>query len=153
MAIITKQETTKKFQSNIKAELGQELVVTTLNEAGVMADVAKIIAEKGVSILAVSTWLDGVNRVVHLVTDDNLRAKEALEKKTFDVRENRVILARVPHKPGLLKHMTESLRNSQADIHHLYGSAPLNGDTCLIVVASADNDVALVAMTNDVTTA
>lgn len=146
MATPVKKETTTQVRPTFKVELGKELVVTALNESGVMTEVAKTIAEKGISILAVSSWVDGVNRVIHLVTDDTLRSRDALEKKNFEVRESRVILVEVPHKPGLLKHMTEVLRDAQVDVHHLYGSAILKDEQCLLVFASADNDAAMVAL-------
>src|SRR5690242_2203442 len=104
----------------LKAEQGKEIIIKVLNEIGTLAEISKIVAEKGVSILAVSAWTDGVDGIIHLVTDDNLRASDALRKKNFQLREGRVVLVELPHKPGMLKHMTEVLKAANIDNHHIY---------------------------------
>lgn len=91
----------------LKATLGKEIVIKRLNEIGVLADIAKTVAEKGVSILAVSAWVEGQNGIFRLMVDDELRAADALRAKKLEVREGSVVVVEVPHKPGMLKHMTE----------------------------------------------
>ena len=128
----------------LKAELGKEILVTVVNDIGVLADITKAVAEKGISILAASCWVEGEKGIIHLVTDDNLRAGDALRKKKLDVKEMKVVLAELPHKPGMLKHLAETLSAAQIDIHHLYASADVNAPKCLLVFSSSDNDRAMV---------
>jgi len=50
----------------MKARPGKEVVVKVRNEIGVLAALSKLIADKGINILAASAWTDGENGVVHL---------------------------------------------------------------------------------------
>lgn len=128
------------------ATLAKEIVIKRLNEIGVMAEIAKTVAEKGVSILAVSAWVEGQNGVIRLLVDDELRAADALRAKKHEVREGVVVMVEVPHKPGMLKHMTEKLRDAQIDIHHLYASAASDQSKCVVVFSSSDNQKAVVVL-------
>lgn len=130
----------------LKATLGKEIVIKRLNEIGVLADIAKTVAEKGVSILAVSAWVEGQNGIFRLMVDDELRAADALRAKKLEVREGSVVVVEVPHKPGMLKHMTEKLRDAKIDIHHLYGSAALEQTKCVVVFSSSDNQKAVIVL-------
>jgi hypothetical protein len=60
-----------------KARQGKELVLRTANDIDALAKLSKIIAEKGVNILAMS-WEEGTEAVLRLVTDDMLRTTDAL---------------------------------------------------------------------------
>ncbi|MBK8576250.1 MAG: ACT domain-containing protein [Elusimicrobia bacterium] len=130
----------------LTATLAKEIVIKRLNEIGVLSDIAKTVAEKGVSILAVSAWVEGRDGVIRLTVDDELRAADALRAKNHEVREGTVVMVHVPHKPGMLKHMTELLRDAQIDIHHLYASAASDQTKCVVVFSSSDNQKAMVVL-------
>jgi hypothetical protein len=127
----------------LKAELGKEIVIKVLNDIGVLAEISRLVAEKGISIVAVSCWVEGSTGIIHLVTDDNLRATDVLRKKSYDLREEKVVLADLPHKPGMLKRLADKLKEAKIDIHHLYGSAD-HAENCRLVFSSSDNDRAVV---------
>lgn len=130
----------------LKAILSKEIVIKRLNEIGVLAEIAKTVAEKGVSILAVSAWVEGQNGVFRLMVDDALRAAEALRGKKLDVRENTVVVVDVPHTPGMFKLLTEKLRDANIDLHHLYASAASDQAKCTVVFSSSDNQKAVVLL-------
>ncbi len=128
----------------LKAELGKEIVVKVVNDIGVLADITKAVAEKGISILAVSCWVEGEKGIIHLVTDDNLRAGDVLRKMKLDVQEKKVVMSELPHKPGMLMHLANILKTARIDIHHLYASADQSATKCLMVFSTSDNDRAMV---------
>jgi len=130
----------------IKARQGKEIVVRVLNNIGVVAQLAKVLSEKGVNILAFTSWTEGDQGIIHLVTDDNLRAGDALREKNYNPKERDVVCVDAHHKPGMLRHVTEQLASEDIDIHHLYASAPQSADGCLIVLACANNDRAVVLL-------
>lgn len=130
----------------LKAKPGKEIVVKIHNEIGVLASLAKVLTEKGINILAAAAWVEGANGLIHLVTDDNLRAVDALSAKNYNPQEREVVLTEVAHKPGMLRHLAERLAEDGIDIHHLYASAPLASERSLIVFASANNDRAIVLL-------
>jgi hypothetical protein len=130
----------------LKARPGKEVVLAVENEVGVLDQIARTVAEKGVDILATSTWVEGHRAIVHLVTDDNLRVREALRGKNYDPTESDVVLTEVRHKPGMLRHVTERLARGSVDIHHLYATTVSDQGEALVVLATANNDRAVVLL-------
>jgi hypothetical protein len=130
----------------LKAKPAKEIAVRVRNQVGVLAQISKLVADKGINILAASAWVEGDDGVVHLVTDDNLRTADMLRAQKFSPTELDVVLVETPHKPGMLRRVTEKLAQNQIDIHYLYASATADQDKCLIVFASANNDRALVLL-------
>lgn len=130
----------------LRARIGKELVIKVRNEIGVMANLTRILADKGINVEAACAWVEGENGIIHLVTDDNLRAEEALLAKSYKPRQRDVVLAHLPHKPGMLRQVTERLASEGVDLHHLYASATSDQEACLVVFASANNDRAVVVL-------
>jgi hypothetical protein len=130
----------------LKAKIGKEVIIRVRNEIGVLAGLSRVVADKGINILAANAWVEGEDAVVRLVTDDNLRVMDALREKSYNPREKDVVLTESPHKPGLLRHVTEKLSQEGLDIHHLYASATADQSKCLLVFACANNDRAVVLL-------
>jgi hypothetical protein len=130
----------------LKVHMGKELVIKVRNEIGVLAHLTRLLADKGINVEAASAWVDGANGMVHLVTDDNLRAAEALQARSYNPRVSDVVLAHLAHKPGMLRHVTELLAAEGIDIHHLYASTVSGQPDCMVVMATANNDRAIVAL-------
>ena len=125
---------------------GKEVIVRMANEVGGLDKLAKMISERGANILAVSAWVVGPQAVLHFVTDDNVRVADALKARGYDAREADVLVTEAPHKPGMLHHITERLAHGDIDVHHLYATAPMGQETCLVVFATANNDRAMVLL-------
>ncbi len=125
---------------------GKEIVLRIQNEIGILAQLTKVLTEKGLNILAAAAWVEGSTGVIHLVTDDNLRASDALKARDYAPREVEVVMAEVAHKPGMLRHIADRLAEEQIDLHHLYASATTDADRTLVVFASANNDRAIVLL-------
>jgi hypothetical protein len=130
----------------MKARGGKEIVVKVRNEIGLLANLSKLIADKGINITAAAGWVEGENAMIHLVTEDNLRAVDALRAKNYNPKEMDVVLTEVPHKPGMLRHVTEALAKAGIDIHHLYATNAADADKGLVVFACANNDRAVVLL-------
>lgn len=126
-----------------KAKLGKEVVIRVGNEIGVLAQIAKLIADKGINILAVSAWTEGSTGIIHVVTDDNLRAADALRAQRFNPHEQEVVLLQAPHKPGLMRKITERLAGEGLDLHHLYAATEDEAGQMLVVFACSNNERAL----------
>lgn len=131
----------------IKATMGKEVVIKTLNDIGVVAEISRCVAERGISIQAVSAWVEGSQGIIHLVTEDNRRAMDCLREK-FQPREAPVVVVELSHKPGMLKSMTERLKSEGIDIHHLYASTLSTQEKCILVFSSSNNERALLALSH-----
>jgi hypothetical protein len=130
----------------IRARQGKEVVVRTTNKIGELAKFAKVVAERGINVLAVSAWIEGAEAVVRLVTDDTLRTMDCLRDYGYEPQEQAVVLIDARHKPGILRHLTDVLSKENIDLSHLFASATINQDLCLVVLNSSDNDHAITVL-------
>lgn len=126
-----------------EAKQGKEIVVKVKNRTGLLFELSKLISETGVGILAVNGAVCGDDCVVRLVTDDNLRASEALAAKNYVVHEEGVILVELLHKPGILKRIAEALVPEEIDIRLVYATALVEQGNCLLVLHTSNDDHAL----------
>jgi len=125
----------------IKARMAKEAIVRINNRIGVLAQVAKSLAEMGLNIEAVIATVEGPEAVIRMVTGDHQRTVDALRDQKLEVQEARVVVAEVVHRPGLLREITEKLARQHIDLSYLYGTAV--GEKCLVVFSSTNNDWAV----------
>lgn len=126
-----------------EARQGKEIVLRMKSRVGLLFEVSKLLAEKGVSILAVCGIVTGEECTIRLVTDDLLRTGETLTAKGYAFEEENAILMELPHKPGMLKHISEALTREDIDIYHVYATVLHRGDRCLVVLHTADDEHAI----------
>ncbi len=129
-----------------EAKQGKEIVLTVENQIGMLSDLSKLLADKGVSILAVSGYVVDNQCVVRLITDDNLRTKDALVERGYTPKEEDAVLLELPHKPGILRRIADALAEEQIDIRHLYATAMLEHDECLLVLHTSNDAHAIVVL-------
>jgi len=130
----------------LKTTLAKEIVVRMPNEIGALDRMAKTISDKGIDILAVSTWVEGTETVIRLVTDDNLRVMDTLRARKYEAREAEVLVTEGLHKPGMIHSICAKLAQGDIEIHHLYATALTTQDHSLVVFASTNNDRAMVLL-------
>lgn len=130
----------------IKAvNLAKQIVVTVVNKIGVLADISKLIADHGISIQAVAGYAVNNDAKILLVTDDNLRASDALKKSGYQsLKEEEVVIIDLEDKPGALKLVTSGLAKEGIDIKQLYGTTCGSGCPAKIVISTNNNEKALV---------
>lgn len=130
----------------LKARPAREAVLRMPNEIGTFNTIAKALADKGFNIIATTAAVDGGDVIVRLLMDDAERAVDTLRAQKYQVRQVDVLLIEVPHKPGMLRGITERLAKEEIDIHHLYATAPAGQERALVVLATANNDRAMVLL-------
>jgi hypothetical protein len=128
------------------ARIGKELVVEVANDIGALHQVGKTVAERGVNILALDTEVHDGHAVIHLITEDNLRAADALRARHYRVREEDVVLVDIPHKPGMLEQLAAKLEKVGVGIRHLEVTGSLGVEQCLVALTCSDNQRAVVAL-------
>ena len=57
-----------------------------------------------------------------------------------------MVLVDAEHKPGILRHLTETLATEEIDLSHLFASAMIDQEHCLVVLNSSDNERAIVLL-------
>lgn len=131
----------------ITAKQCKEVSVRVLNDIGILAQLTKIVADKGVNIRAAAAWVEDENKgVVRLVTDDNLRAVDALRTHNYAPEEIDSIEVLMHHSPGMLSSICSTIGNGGINIKYLYASAPVSDETCLAVLSTDNNEHALVLL-------
>jgi hypothetical protein len=130
----------------LKTRQAKEVLLRMPNEIGALDRMAKTVADKGVNLLAISAWVEGAHAVIRLVTEDNTRVLDLLRSHEYEAREADVLVAEVPHKPGMLHRICERLSLGGIDIHHLYATASIAQEQTVVVFATAHNDRAMVLL-------
>jgi hypothetical protein len=123
----------------IEAQLQQEIVVRSENRAGVLASMTRILSEMGINILAVRLYSTDTDTVVHVLTNSQSYAADALQGAGFEVAERDVILLELPHHPGFLRRASEALARKEIVIHDLHISVPLEGKVGIVVLTTSNN--------------
>ena len=106
------------------AKLGKELVITTENKVGVLANIAKILADHGLNLEGVAGYGQDKEAKIMIVVEDVLRASEALQKAGYkNIKENEVVVVDLENKPGALKVITAKMAAEKIDIPAVRRSA------------------------------
>jgi hypothetical protein len=133
----------KEGKAMFAARQGRQIIVKFKNRIGLLFDISKLIAEKGISVLAVCCNISGEDGILWLVTDDNLRATDVINESGSIAEEEEVILVELPHKPGMLKQITQALALEEIDIWYLYATVLAGQEKCLVVLRTGNDERAL----------
>lgn len=127
------------------AHLGKEIVVTVVNKIGVLADMSRILAQSGINIETVAGYaLDDKTAKIMFISDDNLRAGDALKKAGYNsITEREAVIVELENKAGALKLVTERLAAAGIDIKQVYGTTCPGGCPAKMVLSTTDNAKAL----------
>jgi len=125
-----------------KVTLEKQLKIITNNKAGMLADVAGLIADKGINIENFCAYASGEKAVFHLLTNDNEKAKSALQGKGYQIEENKVILLRLWNRPGSLASVAAKLKLHGINLEHVYGTSSLSGERMTVIFSSDNNEKA-----------
>lgn len=127
----------------LDAQMRRELVVWGENRIGLLAEMARVLSEMGMNLLAVAVEVDGDRAALHLLTDAQLYARDALEDAGYVVEEREVVVLELPNRPGFLCRVTEALARKEIDIHELYATAAEGAAKALVVFTCSNNGKAV----------
>jgi len=129
--------------------LGEEITIMTKNKVGILADVSKMLANKGINIEAALGYEIGPVAKLLLVTDANLVIVNELKKMKYkSVKEAEVLLVGIENKPGMLKVVSTEMKENDIDIKYVY----LTPCTCAargssrMVLQTSDNERAMAVL-------
>jgi len=124
----------------------RELVIRTENRVGLVGDIARLLSDMGINILAVHVEAQGEEAAVHLITDAQLYARDALRDAEFPVEELEVVAIELPNRPGFLRKIAEALARQNLDIHYLYATAAEGTERSLVVFSCSNNGKAVLML-------
>jgi len=120
----------------------KQLTVVIQNTVGTLADVADVAADKGVNIENVCAYTAGDMAIFHLLTNDNEKARKALEKAGYQVVETDSIVVQMWNRPGSLSVVAKKFQQHAINLQYVYGTSSLGGEKMTMVFSSEDNDKA-----------
>ncbi len=130
----------------VKARLGKQLLVSTQNKVGKLAEVCSEVSSQGVNIRAINAYGLGDKANFRLLTDNNRKAKEVLQGKGYEVSEQDAVLLELPNQVGILKEAADKLKAQAIDLEYIFGTTCSAGCDCLLVFACNDNARAIEAL-------
>jgi ACT domain-containing protein len=129
--------------------IGEELTITAENKIGILADISKMLANKGINIEAVLGYEIGKKAKLLLVTNANIVIVKELKKMKYrSVKETEVLLVDLSNKPGSLKVVSTEMKENKIDIKYIY----LTPCTCAtkgssrMVLQTSDNEKAMAVL-------
>lgn len=121
--------------------IGEEIIVSTQNKIGLLADISVIAANNGINISAMLGYEEGRSAKVLFITDANLRIINELRKKRYKlVKEKEVVVVDISNKPGALKVVATELKNNKIDIEHVYVTSCSCGGASRMILQTGDNE-------------
>jgi hypothetical protein len=102
----------------------KQLKVWVDDRPGVLAEIAKALADKKVNLRAVNAWVQDGQGVVRMVVDKHAAAKKTLASGGWKTEESEAIEITLADKPGALARAAKKLGDAGINIEYVYvGSA------------------------------
>ncbi|MFH1654546.1 MAG: hypothetical protein ABIE74_10920 [Pseudomonadota bacterium] len=122
-----------------------ELHIETKNQPGMLAQITSPLAEAGVNLHACCAY--GIKKEGHfmILTDNNAKALEALEKAGFKASISDVVVVETENEVGSLNRAAADLANANVNVDYCYATTGNEGVTW-IVIATKEIEKALNAI-------
>lgn len=111
----------------------EQISVFLENKAGRLAEVARILAEAGINIRALSLADTSDFGILRLIVNDNNKAKEALKQSGFTVGKTDVVAVEVEDRPGGLHRILDVLCRSNVNVEYMYAFVQQSGSNAVII--------------------
>jgi len=123
----------------IDARLQQEIILQSKDRPALLADITRVLSDMGINLLSVRLRSIEGEATVHLLTNSQSYAYEALQDAGFDIVERDVILLTLPHYPGFLRRTSEALARKDISINDLHFSVREEGKEGVVVLTCSNN--------------
>ncbi len=104
------------------------------NKKGRLWEALDALAKAGINIRALSIADTSEFGILRLIVPDPDKAKKALEKSKFTVRENDVIAVGVSDRPGGLAAVLKVLNDADINVEYLYAFVEKSGQKAVVVL-------------------
>lgn len=121
----------------------EQISIFIENKSGRLAEVARLLGEKGISIRALSLADTSDFGVLRLIVDNTELAKETLKSEGFTVNKTEVIAVEVPDQPGGLSSVLQVFDASNINVEYMYTFIERIAGNAVILFRFDDTDNAL----------
>ena len=115
----------------------KQLTISLANRPKALAQMARVLADAKVNLLALLGNTTGPQGSAQVVVDDIRKAKKALEQALLPYSEGTVEEFELANKPGALADLTEKLAKKGINIDSAYASMPKGAKKAVIVIATS----------------
>ena len=98
----------------------ERIIIIVRDEVGVIAGVARALADSGVNIESLDTERAGEQGIIILTTDDTDTALRALAQAGFRAATDDSLVFRLPDEPGALAKVAERFKAAGVNIQSLH---------------------------------
>ncbi len=116
----------------------KQLSVRVENRPGTLAQVAKVLGDGKVNILAFLTTTSDSEGAVHAVVDDVNKAKKALDSAGLSYTESDVLYVELKNAPGALGQFAGKLAAKEINITSGYATATKGSRKASVVLGVSD---------------
>lgn len=116
----------------------QRIAVVVQNRPGLLAEIAEMLAAKGLSISSIVADSVGTQGILHLEVEQADEALAVLTSAGYNAVSEDVLLARIEDRPGALAQLSRRLMEAQLDIRGL-NMVQRNDGWAVVAIATNDN--------------
>ena len=114
-----------------------QLTVSLKSRPGVLAQLARTLADAGVNIVSLSASAVSGRGKIRLIVNNPGKAKRALRRATYRVSEEPAFVVRLRNKPGTLARVAGKLAKARVNIKSAYATTAGRGAAVVFTVGSA----------------
>ena len=131
-----------------KCSKAKELIVTTEDKAGMLAEVSAAISGQGVNVSAICAYGMEGKAIFMLLTSDNAKAKSVAASKGWKADEGEVVVVELVNKIGAAKEIADKLKAKNVNLKYCYGTTCTCAPNCAcrLVLKSDNNDAIITAL-------
>jgi hypothetical protein len=113
-----------------------QLVLTLRSQPGVLASVARALADAGVNITALCAGDAAGRGKIRILTTNLVKARRALRAAGYRPTEEPAFVVRLANKPGTLARAAEKVAKARINIRSAYATAGGRSSAVVITVGS-----------------
>jgi hypothetical protein len=124
----------------------EQISIFIENKSGRLAEVARVLGEKGVNIRALSLADTSDFGILRLLVDNTDIAQTTLKENGFTVNKTEVVAVEVPDEPGGLCNILRVLDDAQVNVEYMYAFVERNAGNAVIIFRFDDVDNAIAVL-------
>jgi hypothetical protein len=124
----------------------EQLAVFLENRSGRLAEITRILAEKGINIRALSVADTADFGILRLIVDKVDAAVAALKENGFTVGKTNVLTVEVPDQAGGLAGVLKIVEEQGLNVEYMYAFINKSGENAILIFRFEDMDKAIAAL-------
>lgn len=121
----------------------EQISIFIENKSGRLAEVARVLGEKGVNIRALSLADTSDFGILRLLVDDTDVAQNTLKESGFTVNKTEVVAVEVPDQSGGLCKILQVLDDAKVNVEYMYAFVERNAGNAVIIFRFDETDSAI----------